>query len=178
MWLLVAKIFLWLGQIEGGKTPSFPGMMMMVMRTRNTTENSLSFVSAWVARYGSFAWSARALFQMHKPSMLIIQRNVQKLYLCYSILERQIYTQLHIPILCSKHLTLFGVLCRPQALSRGPIFIHRYASLMSSVTLPTLRTHGKKGKMLPVTGYCCRTESWALSMILDDFLHFTKMTGK
>lgn len=37
---------------------------------------------------------------------------------------------------------------------------------------------GKKGKMLLVPRYCCRTELWALSMILDGFLCFTKMIGK
>lgn len=100
---------------------------MMMVVTWNATENSSSFIFAWVARYDSFAWSVHLLFQMHKTSMLIIQRKVQKLYLCCRILERQI-SILHIPALCSKHLTLFRVLCRPQALSREPIFLHRYAN--------------------------------------------------
>lgn len=87
-WLLLAHFFLYWNRLRRGKIPSLPVMMMMTWTT--WTENSLNFVSAWVARYGSFTWTVHLLFQMNKTNMLIIQRNVQKLYLCCSILERQI----------------------------------------------------------------------------------------
>lgn len=130
MWILLAISFCYWNRLRGEKTPPLPVMMMMI--TWNTAENSLNVVFAWVARYGSFTWSIHLLFQMHKTSMLIIHSKVQKLYFCYNILRRQIYIQLYIPVLCSKHLTLFRVLCRPQALSREPIFLHRYANSLKT----------------------------------------------
>lgn len=88
--------------------------------------------------------------------MVIIERNVLKLYLCYCILERWFYRKLHIHTPCSKHLILFRALWRCRSMSRDPIFIHWYAIFMSKVTLP-LAEHVEDKK-----ARCCRCQGTAV----------------
>lgn len=98
------------------------------MITWNTAEKSLNFVSTWVARYGSFV----PLLEVSIHCSKCINKYVRNSEECAKIIiyatafwkGMKIYIELLIPVLCSKHLTLFRVLCRAQALSREPIFLH------------------------------------------------------